>query len=155
MHEMLIIVTDVCSVCQSVCLSRGLNWQRWMQCTPRAMCVGSFGAVFAKCFWPLVHISSSFQPSSLASGWLQAVFVHLNLLLFVCDSSLRFIFNQSARLFCVQQCYFWFFSFSLKEFVFSKQLVIMLYTSAINWLESLDCELSVVCQVVCKTLLIV
>jgi len=25
-----------------------------VQCTPRAVCVESFGAAFAKCFWPLV-----------------------------------------------------------------------------------------------------
>jgi len=42
------------SICQSVCLSRGLN--RWwcVQCMPRAVCAGSFSAVFAKCLWPLV-----------------------------------------------------------------------------------------------------
>jgi len=28
-----------------------------MLCTPRAMCVGSFSAAFAKCLWPLVCVS--------------------------------------------------------------------------------------------------
>jgi len=52
MHEMLTILTDV-SQCLSVCLSHGLN--RWhMQCTPSAVCVGSFGAAFTKFLWPLV-----------------------------------------------------------------------------------------------------
>jgi len=52
MQQMLTILTDVCCVCLSVCLSRGLNRLRRMQCTPHAMCAGSFGAAFAKCIWP-------------------------------------------------------------------------------------------------------
>jgi len=40
MHDVLTILTDVHSVCQSVCLSRGLNQRRRMQCTPRAVCAG-------------------------------------------------------------------------------------------------------------------
>jgi len=43
-----------CSQCLSVCLSLGLNWQWRTQCMPRAVCVGSFSAAFAKCLWPLV-----------------------------------------------------------------------------------------------------
>jgi len=58
MHEMLTIVTDVRGVCLSVCLSSDLNRRRRVQCTPRAVCVGSFGAAFAKHLWPLV---ASFQ----------------------------------------------------------------------------------------------
>jgi len=54
MHEMLTVVIDVRGVFMSVCLSRSLNWRRRMQSTPYAVCVGSFGAAFAKCFWPLV-----------------------------------------------------------------------------------------------------
>jgi len=38
MHEMQTIVTDVRGVCLSVCLSRGLNWWRRVQCAPRAIC---------------------------------------------------------------------------------------------------------------------
>jgi len=58
MHEMLTILTDVRAVSVSlpVCLSRGLNRQRRVQCTPRAVCAGSFGAAFARCLWPLVYI---------------------------------------------------------------------------------------------------
>jgi len=56
MPEMLTIFADVhgvclsicLSVCLSVCLSRVLNWLRCVQCTPRAVCVGSFGAAFVK-----------------------------------------------------------------------------------------------------------
>jgi len=54
LHEMQTIVTDVRGVCLSACLSRGLNRRRRVQCTPRAVCAGSFGAAFAKCLWPLV-----------------------------------------------------------------------------------------------------
>jgi len=50
MHEMLTILTDV----QGVCLSRGLNRLQHMQCTLHAVCVGSLGAAFAKCLWPVV-----------------------------------------------------------------------------------------------------
>jgi len=46
MHEILTIVTNVCCVCQSVCLSRGLNRRRRMHCTPRAVCAGSYSAAF-------------------------------------------------------------------------------------------------------------
>jgi len=53
MHEMLPIVTDV----RGVCLSRGLNRRRCLQCTPRAVYAGSFGAVFAKYLWPFVLLS--------------------------------------------------------------------------------------------------
>jgi len=48
MHEMLTILTNVRGVCLSVSLPRGLNRRRRVQCTPRAMCVGSFGAAFVK-----------------------------------------------------------------------------------------------------------
>jgi len=34
------LLTDVCSVCLSLCLSRSLNRRRCMQCTPRAVCAG-------------------------------------------------------------------------------------------------------------------
>jgi len=68
MHERLTIaiVTDVRgSVCQSVCLSCGLNMRQRVQYTPRAVCAGSFSAAFAKCFWPRVvfemHVSFSFS----------------------------------------------------------------------------------------------
>jgi len=44
------------SVSLSVCPSRGLNRQRRAQCTPRAVCAGSFGAAFAKRLWPLVKL---------------------------------------------------------------------------------------------------
>jgi len=47
MHEMLTTFTSVRDVCLSVSLSRGLNRRRRMQCTPRAVCAGSFGAAFA------------------------------------------------------------------------------------------------------------
>jgi len=57
MHEMQAIATDVCSVCLSVCLSRGLN-RRHVQCTPHAVCAGSFGAAFVECLWPPVLIYS-------------------------------------------------------------------------------------------------
>jgi len=57
MHEMQTIVTDVCGVCLSVCLSRGSNRRRRVQCTLRAVCAGSFGAAFAKCLWLLVTCS--------------------------------------------------------------------------------------------------
>jgi len=50
MHEILTILTDVHSVCVLICLPRCLN----QQSTPRAVCVGSFGAAFAECLWPLV-----------------------------------------------------------------------------------------------------
>jgi len=56
MHEMQTIVTDVCGVCLSVCLSRGLNRRRRVRCTPRAVCTGSFGAAFIKLLWPLVGV---------------------------------------------------------------------------------------------------
>jgi len=46
MHEMQTIVTDVCGVCQSVCLAARLH------------CVGSFGAAFAKLLWPVVKFAS-------------------------------------------------------------------------------------------------
>jgi len=70
MHEMLTILTDVGGVCVclsvslSVCLSRGLNRRRRrVQCTPRAVCAGSFGAAFVKLLWPLVflHVMSRSQ----------------------------------------------------------------------------------------------
>jgi len=49
MREMQSVVTMfVLSVCPSVC-----RWRR-VQCTPCAVCTGSYGAAFAKCFWPLV-----------------------------------------------------------------------------------------------------
>jgi len=48
MHEMQTFLTDVRSVRLSVCLSRGLNQRRRMQCMLCAMCVGSFGAAFIK-----------------------------------------------------------------------------------------------------------
>jgi len=48
MHEMLTILTDVHGVYLSVCLSRTLNQQQRVQCTLRAVCVGSFGAAFVK-----------------------------------------------------------------------------------------------------------
>jgi len=51
---MLTMLIDVRGVCQSVCLSRGLNRRRRVQCTPRGVCAGSFGAVFAKCLWLLI-----------------------------------------------------------------------------------------------------
>jgi len=42
------IATDNCSVCLSVCLSRGLNQQRRVQCTPCARVI--------RCsLWPLVY----------------------------------------------------------------------------------------------------
>jgi len=64
MHEMQTILTDVCSVCLSVCLSRMhwmtparlYCWWRCVQCMPRAVCAGSFGAAFTKCLWSLVGI---------------------------------------------------------------------------------------------------
>jgi len=40
MLEMLTVVADVRSVCLSVCLSHGLNWQQRVQCALRAVCVG-------------------------------------------------------------------------------------------------------------------
>jgi len=46
------------SVCQSVCLPRGLNRRRRVQCTPRAVCAGSFGAAFAECLWLLAYCLS-------------------------------------------------------------------------------------------------
>jgi len=55
MHEMLTILTDVSGVCLLVCLSvTRLKSAAAAQCTLRAVCAGSFGAVFAKCLWPLV-----------------------------------------------------------------------------------------------------
>jgi len=33
-------------------------WQRCVQCMLCAVCVGSFGAAFAKCLWPLVKKSA-------------------------------------------------------------------------------------------------
>jgi len=73
MHEMLTIVTDVRGVCLSDCLSRGLNRRRRVQCTPRAVCTGSFSAAFAKCLWPLVryHLGaplSGMHHNRLAAG---------------------------------------------------------------------------------------
>jgi len=53
MRDMQTIVTDVCGVCPSVCLSHGLS-QRCLQCVQ-----GSFGAVFAKLLWPLVIIEKN------------------------------------------------------------------------------------------------
>jgi len=45
MHEMQTIVTDVRGVCPQVC---------------QHVChAGSFGAVFAKSLWPLLHIANS------------------------------------------------------------------------------------------------
>jgi len=54
MHEMLTTLTNVCGVCQSVCHVAEIGGD--MQSTPRAVCMGSFGAAFAKCFWPLVCV---------------------------------------------------------------------------------------------------
>jgi len=53
MHEMLTILTSV----RDICLSVGSN--RWwhVQCAPRAMCAGSFGAAFVKCFRPRFILS--------------------------------------------------------------------------------------------------
>jgi len=48
MHEMQTIVSDVCSVCLSVCLS--VSTRLISGFTAR----GSFGAAFAKSLWPLV-----------------------------------------------------------------------------------------------------
>jgi len=48
MHETLILPMFAVSVCQSVCLSRGLNRRRRVQCTPRAVSAGSFGATSVK-----------------------------------------------------------------------------------------------------------
>jgi len=45
------------SVCQSVCLSRGLKWKWCMQCKPYAVYAGSFSTAFAKCHWPLVFVN--------------------------------------------------------------------------------------------------
>jgi len=48
------------SVCLSVCLSRGLNWRRRVQCTQRVVCAGSFGVAIVKLLWPPVlmrHLS--------------------------------------------------------------------------------------------------
>jgi len=55
MHEMLTIVTGVCGVSPSVCLSHGFTvW-------------GSFGAAFAKSLWPLVYIhANAFAPYKVA-----------------------------------------------------------------------------------------
>jgi len=61
MHEMLTILTDV----RGVCLSRGLNRPRLVQCTSRAVCAASFVAAFAKCLWLLViiinHINTLYE----------------------------------------------------------------------------------------------
>jgi len=46
--EYMTILTDVRGVCLSVCLLHGLNRRRHVQCTPGAVCAGSFGAVFVK-----------------------------------------------------------------------------------------------------------
>jgi len=57
MHEMQTIVTDDHGVCQSVSLSIGLSVclsVTQLNSAVHAVCVGSFGAVFAKSFWPLV-----------------------------------------------------------------------------------------------------
>jgi len=64
MHEMLTIVADVCS---AVCLSCGLNQRRRVQCTPCAVCTGSFSAAFAKCFWPLVRLCFWFHTGQVLS----------------------------------------------------------------------------------------
>jgi len=53
---MQVIVTDMCSVSLSVCLSRMHLMtplrlvENWLHC------VGSFGAAFAKLLWPLIHV---------------------------------------------------------------------------------------------------
>jgi len=41
------------SVCQFLCLSRGLGRRQRVQCMPYAVCAGSFGATFAKYIWLL------------------------------------------------------------------------------------------------------
>jgi len=56
MHEMLTILADVRRICLSVCLSPGLNRCWRVQCTPRAVCAGSFGAAFVKLLRPLVCV---------------------------------------------------------------------------------------------------
>jgi len=59
-HEMQAILTDVCSVCLSVSLSVSvtqLKWRRHMQCTPRAMCMGSFDAAFVILLLPLACVT--------------------------------------------------------------------------------------------------
>jgi len=63
MHEMLTIVTDVRSVCLSVChtavravsvcLSVTRQCVQYLSCV---VCAGSFGSAFTKCLWPLVFI---------------------------------------------------------------------------------------------------
>jgi len=53
MHEMLTILVDVRGVCQSVCLSRGLNRRRRVQCMRR----GRLVAAFDKLLWPFVRVS--------------------------------------------------------------------------------------------------
>jgi len=65
MHAMRTILTDVYDVRQSVCLSRGLNWQRCMQCTLR-----------------VIMCSHSVQPLPNAFGLLFIV-VHTLLLMLV------------------------------------------------------------------------
>jgi len=66
MHDMLTIHTDVRGVCPSVCLSRGLNRRRRVQCTPRRV--------------PCAR-GHSVQPSPNACGLL--LFITCN---FVCPS---------------------------------------------------------------------
>jgi len=61
MHVMLTIRTDVrgvcLSVCQSVCLSRGLNLRQLVHCTLRAVFAGSFSAAFVKLLRFFVNIA--------------------------------------------------------------------------------------------------
>jgi len=55
MSEMLTILTDVRSVCLSVSRS-DMRLKLSAACAVYAVCVGSFGAAFAKCLWPLVTL---------------------------------------------------------------------------------------------------
>jgi len=66
MHEMLTILTDIRGVCLSVSLS--VTWRRRMQCTPCAVCAGSFGAAFVKCLLR-ESLSVTYNPSILQLIW--------------------------------------------------------------------------------------
>jgi len=91
MHVMQTIVTKVCGVCLSVCPSHNSNWWRLVQCTPRAVCTGSFGAAVTNCLRPLVIIyrpfSESFKTSHSAIEEVAVIGVFL-LLSFVSTQSL-------------------------------------------------------------------
>jgi len=83
---MLTVVTDVCDVC----LLHGLNQRQCVQCMLYAMYVGSFGAAFAKCIWPLVNFyvdvcvlsfmwydvlyNYVLQPEKMIAVWMQEFF---------------------------------------------------------------------------------